>query len=213
MFAGESVPYRRWPWFAATLTLGAGLAHTIPNLESGLAFNREASLSGQWWRLITGHFCHYNRSHVVGDVAAFFVWAAVVELVSRRHLVMVLIATFTLVGIWLLGAAAAPVEYRGLSAVDCALAAQLITLSMLDQRVRQNRWLTSAISMAGAIFAAKSCYEFATCHAVLAPELGQGVRLCPQAHVLGISSGVLSGLLSRAGRNAKTRRRGHEAMA
>lgn len=207
MSVGERAPLSRWPWLAATLTLAAALAYAFPDLTPWLAFNREASLAGQWWRLVSGHFCHFNRSHFVGDVAAFFVWAAVVESLSRRCLILALLGTFTFVALWLLGSSSAPLDYRGLSAVDCALAAALMTLGSLDARVRSNRWLLGGLIAAAVLFIAKSCFEVAMGHAVLAPQLGEHVRLVPQAHGFGILAGVLSGAVEGMWRRALERRR------
>jgi rhomboid family GlyGly-CTERM serine protease len=166
-----------------------------PSITQWLAFDTEASHSGEIWRIFTGHFCHYNLSHFVGDVAAFLIWAIVVELISRRLLLGAILGTSALVGCWLLACGAPPMDYRGLSAIDCALAAQLFTLTYFDRRVTARPWLLTALVIATTLFFGKSLYEFSTGHALLAPKLGEGVRLLPETHVLGILAGVSTALV------------------
>ncbi len=190
MIAGASAVAGRRPWLAAGLTVSAAFAYCVPGLAPWLAFDTGASHSGQWWRFLTGHFCHFNGSHFVGDVGAFFIWAAVVEMLSRRLLIHAVLGTALCVGLWLTNSPSRFVEYRGLSAIDCALAAQLFTLAFFDSTIRRSRWLLSALTLASALFIAKTCFEFASGHAVLAPKLGHGVKLLPQVHVLGIATGV-----------------------
>jgi rhomboid family GlyGly-CTERM serine protease len=185
----------RLPLLSLLLVVAAALCQVLPGVAERFAFYRDASLSGEFWRVLTGHLCHYNLSHFIGDVGAFLVWAAVVEWVSRKLLVGALMGTMSIVGVWLLLVPSAPLEYRGLSAVDCALAAQLFTLGCFDQRLRRHRGLFGALVAAMAIFVAKFAYEFATGHAVLAPNLGVGVRLTPEAHVIGVVVGVITAWL------------------
>src|SRR5664279_3260449 len=95
---GKAVPQTGKPWLALALTFGAALAYACPNLTQWLAFDTEASRLGEIWRILTGHFCHYNESHFIGDVGAFLIWAIVVELVSRRLLLGAISVTIALVG-------------------------------------------------------------------------------------------------------------------
>ncbi len=207
MLAGKAAPQTRKPWCALGLTLGAAMAYACPSLTQWLVFDTEASHSGEIWRILTGHFCHYNESHFVGDVAAFLIWASVVELISRRLLFSAILGTSMLVGCWLLLGGAPRIDYRGLSAIDCALAAQLFTLAFFDRRVRERRWLLTALVIATTLFFGKSLYEFGTGHAILAPKLGEGVRLLPEAHVLGILAGVSTALVYAFTRHRLIRRK------
>ena len=206
MLVGQAAPQSGRPWLALGLTFGAVLAYLCPGVTQWLVFDTEASRSGEIWRILTGHFCHYNESHFVGDVAAFLIWASVVELISRRLLFSAVLGTSMLVGCWLLVGGAPHTDYRGLSAIDCALAAQLFTLAYFDRRVRERRWLLTALVIATTLFFGKSLYEFGTGHALLAPKLGEGVRLLPEAHVLGILAGVSTALVGAVARHRSIQR-------
>src|SRR5512133_77124 len=180
----------RFPFVAVSLVFMSGAIQSSSDLTDWLEFDLCASLRGEIWRPLTGHLCHYNRSHFVGDVAAFLVWASAVELLSRRMLVAALAGTPLVLAAWLFLTGAPPLVYRGLSAIDCALTVQLLTVAFLSEEARRRVGLRVALVGMFVIIVLKSGYEFATGHAILAPELGANVRLLPAAHVVGVLVGV-----------------------
>lgn len=179
----------RFPLIAIGLVLTSGAIQSSSDLTGWLEFDVNASLHGEIWRPFTGHLCHYNQSHFVGDVVAFLVWASAIELLSRRMLLAALAGTTLMLAAWLFSMGTPPLVYRGLSAIDCALAMQLFTVAFLSEAARRTRWLRVALVGMFVTIALKSGYEFATGRAILAPELGTKVRLLPAAHVLGVLVG------------------------
>lgn len=200
--APRSRVIRRLPWVTALATSAGLVASVLP--ASVLAYTILGLRRAEFWRLWTGHFVHYNRAHLWGDLLAFAVWAALVESESRRVLVVTL-----LLGTPLLSSAFAVfcpsvTEYRGLSSLDAALVVELVLLRGFAGGESQasrgfGPWLTRFIGSpalrAIGIFslclsALKIGYEFCVGHALLAPDLGQGVTLLPAAHAFGALLGV-----------------------
>jgi hypothetical protein len=78
-----------------------------------------------------------------------------------------------------------------LSVVDCTLAAELFVLLMRDRSRAGDARGAAVFGLGLAVFGAKTAYEFATGHAVLAPDLGPGVALLPVTHAVGIGVGAV----------------------
>src|SRR5512145_1362638 len=135
----------RFPFVAVALVMISGAIQSSPDLTDWLEFDLGASLRGEIWRPFTGHLCHYNQSHFVGDVAAFLIWGSAVELLSRRMLVAALAGTPLVLAVWLFSTGTQPLVYRGLSAIDCALTMQLITVAFLSSEARRRVWLRVAL--------------------------------------------------------------------
>jgi len=188
-----------WPWVALWATSFGLLASALP-APHDLAYTAVGIENGQWWRLWTGHFVHYGSAHLWGDLLAFAVWAALVESESRRVLLGTLLCGAPLLScaFWL----ACPElgEYRGLSSLDAALVIELIMLRGFAlpragaARPGLGPWLTRAVGSRAlravgwislSLFGLKTAYEYAAGHALLAPDLGPGVRLLPSAHAFG----------------------------
>src|SRR6185295_11849695 len=109
----------------------------------------------------------------------------------RRVLVVTLVAGAPLISLLILMLCPAVVEYRGLSALDCALVAELFLLRVgvsesaspsLFGRPPSERWLRRAAWGAAALFVAKCGFELVTGRALLAPDLGPGVKLLVPSH-------------------------------
>jgi len=146
----------------------------------------------------TVYFAHFNRAHLLGDALAFAFWAACLEQRGSVRLATRLLVTT--VGSSLVFLAFFPEvhEYRGLSAIDCALAAELAALGL------EGRWRAGDVTgmalfaVVGVAFVAKTAFEFLAGHAVLAPRLGDSVSLLPVAHLAGIVLGLSCWAVDRA---------------
>jgi len=208
--AGQARLVPGLPWLALLASLASLLASLLP-AQSSFAYTADGMRAGQCWRLWTGHFVHYGSAHLWGDWLAFVVWAALVESESRRALLVTLLigAPLLLLGLELVGPAIA--EYRGLSGIDTALVIELILLrgfvrheprsacgvgpSLSRLFGRATLRLIGACSLA--LSALKIAYEFHAGHAILAHDLGDGIRLLPAAHALGALIGLGIGLALR----------------
>jgi rhomboid family GlyGly-CTERM serine protease len=177
---------RRGPWLALALTLVA----IASGSESHLEFDRLAIIDGQWWRIFTGHFVHYNSAHSIGDIAAFTLWAALIEAISRRTLAVAVSLSVLFVGIGILLCCPSVMRYRGLSGIDIAFAIVLLGLLACSPRIRNLRHARAMLGVVSVALLGKTIYEFGAGAAILAPDLGNGVALLPAAHAFGALAGV-----------------------
>jgi membrane associated rhomboid family serine protease len=177
----------RVPVLSTSLTLAA---FAIDRFEWDLAMRREEVLRGELYRLVTGHLCHFNRAHLLGDALAFAVWAAWAEQRGRGLLASTLL--FTALGSSVIFLAFCPEvgEYRGLSAVDSALVAQLIACGVAEKWRARDAAGATLFALAGFVFLGKTLFEFYTGHAALASHLGDQVTLLPISRLAGIAIGL-----------------------
>ncbi len=188
---------RRGPWLALTLTVAAvGVGS-----QRGFELDPGRVLLGEWWRLLSCHLVHYSPAHAVGDIAAFTVWAAIVEAISRRLLVWVLGTAALVVGLGVLVFCPAVRHYGGLSAIDVALATALLGVLATSPEFRRLPGARTWVALIALAHVSKAFYELALGTAILAPDLGKGVVLLPPAHLLGAAAGLL-GWLGAGGASA-----------
>lgn len=149
-----------------------------------LVLEREAMITGQWWRLWTGHLAHTGQGHLFGNLAALVVllaWARSMHLL-RAGLVYALLAA-PLISIGLLAILPWLQWYAGLSGLLHGLLALLLT--------RLGR--TPALVGLGLV-AAKISLEALGFWPVGAGEYA----VIWQAHALGLISGLAFSLLPNA---------------
>jgi rhomboid family GlyGly-CTERM serine protease len=177
---------RAVPWLASSVAALSWLLSSAPaSVQRACALTPAAVTSFEPWRLWTGHLVHFGPAHLRGDVLAFALWAALLERESRALLLRLLLLGTPLLSLALLLGSPSLGQYRGLSGLDCTLVvALLLRRGLPDPKLRPLAWLGLGA------FAAKCGYELAWGHAVLAPDLGPGVRLLPLSHVLGALLGL-----------------------
>jgi len=185
----------RVPLVAAALTGAAALLHLLGSEQLGeaLAYRREAVTGGQPWRLLTGHLVHFGDAHAFGDILPCFVWAALVEgLFSRRLAAWTALWTALATGLVVLALCPEVGSYRGLSALNCAFGSQLLLLGMWDRTERRDRAGAALVALAAVAYIGKTLYENVSGVALLAPDLGPGVLLLPEAHLVGTAVGIVA---------------------
>jgi rhomboid family GlyGly-CTERM serine protease len=175
------------PWLAlSSAALSWGLSRLPSALQTRSALSPAALAHGELWRLWSGHLVHFGAAHLRGDLLAFLVWAALLERESRRALARILFVAAPLLSLAILLCHPSLEQYRGLSGLDCSLVVALIwQRGLASQRLRGLGVLCLAA------FAAKCAYELIAGKALLAPDLGAGVKLLPLAHVLGAGLGLM----------------------
>jgi rhomboid family GlyGly-CTERM serine protease len=155
-------------------------------VASHLAYDRGAILSGQLWRLWSGHFVHFSMQHALADALVLFSMGALAEPVAgTRRLALALALGAPLISLGLLAVAPALVEYRGASGLAVMLAVAAGGLLWHASA----RW-KAAIAVIAIAFAAKTLCE-ASGLSFDATTLPDGVAVAWQAHVLGALLGAL----------------------
>jgi len=73
---------RRIPIITLIVVSLSLLVYLLP-VNALLAYDRHAILSGEWWRMVTGHWVHFSAQHFLYDAAAFGIAGWMIE--SRNH--------------------------------------------------------------------------------------------------------------------------------
>ena len=176
----------RLPWRTSLL---AGFALLALQPELAVLFEWQRDLGREAWRVLTGHFCHWSVDHLQWDLAVFVVFGALLERREGAALLPVVIGSGLALGIALPLFHPAMSAYRGLSGIDCALAAALAT-GHLRSGARRDGWLGAAI---GLVVTVKVAAELGVSGPLFVTSSSSGAypfRSLPTAHALGALAGV-----------------------
>ena len=174
----------------ATVLAGAciGLALLPGDLAEWLAFDRQAVLQGEIWRLWTAHFVHFSWRQAALDTAAL----ATVASMAERELGALGAAVATLLGaavisLVMLVAVPGMQVYEGASGLSVLLGTAAAT--QLWNRSPSSRLFL--VLMAGAVIGKLLLDASDSCPGC--SSLPTGVRVAWQAHVAGLAIGALLG--------------------
>ena len=76
---------RRLPVITLLLIGGAVVIAQFPGWSAWLIYDRSAILSGEIWRMFTGHWVHFSTSHLVYDLLALGVAGWIIEAKNLPH--------------------------------------------------------------------------------------------------------------------------------
>lgn len=186
---------------APVVTLGlaalAVAASLLPTAFDWLSYDRAAITAGEAWRLVTGHFTHWNTDHLLWDAVMFVVLGAAVERASRGGLATTLVIASAAISATLWTFAPEVSQYRGLSGLDSALfgfVAPQLFYEALQMKRRGMQWLLALLSIG---FAGKIAYEMATGQTVFVDSAAAAFTPLPVVHVVGAVVGFCVLAVSR----------------
>lgn len=192
----SGVPVLRIPFLSAgvaAFTLGVWM---LPGAGEVLQYERDAIISGEVWRPISGHFTHWTASHVFWDLVAFAVLGPLVECRSRALFARTVLASAAAIstGVWFL----APTfeAYRGLSGVDSALFGAVVAWIAGDGIARRTWRGAMPALAAGVVFAVRTVCEVASGVPVFV-GVDAAFTSLPIAHLLGALTGAALGVAGR----------------
>jgi len=157
-----------------SLTLLALAAALLPG--SSLELQR----GGAVWRIVTCHFTHFTYEQLAWDALVFLILGIACARRNRGAYQATLLASVLVVPIAVLMFAPEVTTYRGLSGIDSALFALLLTLES------RRSWLVALCAVG---FAAKLIFEMKTGSMVFVS--GAAFAPVPVAHLAGAVVGVL----------------------
>ena len=170
---------------SATVLIGAALA-VIP-MTSLLAFDRDAILGGELWRLWTGHLVHFSTRQLVIDMGSLFLVGCIAEKeFGSRFTAVVLLLAMPAISLGLLLTEPGLTHYRGASGIAMVLALMAAT-TLWHQRPK----LRTILAIIGLTLTCKSMLDAAG----LLPQasnLPEGIQVAWSAHVLGAAIGWLA---------------------
>jgi rhomboid family GlyGly-CTERM serine protease len=170
-----------------------------PQLSTALQWDREAIAAGEIWRVITGHFVHWDGEHLFWDAAMFAVLGCLLEIRYRRAFLACLgsAALAISAAIWIFQPELA--TYRGLSGLDTALFAMLAADLLLESRRGAERSLRAvalpALLLIGLL--AKIAYEFIAGTTIFVDAAASGFTPVPLAHLVGALAGLATPVYSQ----------------
>lgn len=175
----------------AMLSLVVIVTEIFPPLTNAIEYQQAAIAEGQAWRLITGHFTHWNFDHLFWDLSAFVGLAFVcLKRSIARTLVCILGSSLAIsVGLWFYQPEI--ITYRGLSGIDSALFV-LLAVGVLRDACAERDWLLGTAALLGlGGFVTKLGFEVLTGDILFVDSyVGEFVPLA-SAHIVG---GVVGGL-------------------
>jgi rhomboid family GlyGly-CTERM serine protease len=178
-----------WPSLAVALAL---VVYAVPGAESALIYDRAAILDGEVWRLITGHWVHFSRSHLGCDAAVLAISGWLIEARRYRYFLPLCVLSAVAIGLALLAILPDLAVYGGLSGLAMASTVYL-ALHALDE---PPPWRGAAVAILVAC-AGKVVLEALTGEVALIGVDRVRVAAVPLSHIVGAITGAAVYLWSR----------------
>jgi rhomboid family GlyGly-CTERM serine protease len=188
---------RRLPVASLLLVPLAAVLYTVPGIADWLQFDRQAILSGELWRVLTGHLVHWSADQLFWDGLACGFLGSLCEREDRGKFLRCVLVSALAIPLVLWFAAPQMATYRGLSGVDSTLFA-LAAIRIGREALFEKHWIKfglTAIVAAG--FALKIGYELVTGATLFVDSTAGGMTPVPLAHVVGALVGLVCGLSPR----------------
>ncbi|MFK7896403.1 MAG: rhombosortase [Myxococcota bacterium] len=168
--------------------MGVAFALLASTPEGASLFEWQRGLAaGEPWRLLTGHFSHWSPAHLHWDLLVFAIFGALLESRSRRAFLGVMALSGVGLGVALPLLHPAMEAYRGLSGIDCALAAAVGAMHL-----GRRTWGDAAIGGAILLFVGgKVAFELGAGGPLFVDSGAAGFVSLPAAHGLGALAGLL----------------------
>jgi rhomboid family GlyGly-CTERM serine protease len=151
-----------------------------------IAYQRDALLQGEWWRLITGGWLHHNFSHLAMNVVAWaFIWQLMPQRLAGVGGVLLLGLEVTLVDVTLLLLSPETEYYWGLSgALHGVFAVSAIIL--IKEHDKQGWWWLLGLLI-------KLGWDLLRTDVVTSELIGTRVHV--ESHIMGAVTGLVVGLI------------------
>lgn len=170
------------------LLVGAAVSiYFMPGLTQWLVYERAHLESGQWWRLVSGHWVHFSPAHLVYNTLALAIAGYFVETRLHGRMLLLCLTSAVTTGLSVYWLAPGLMFYGGLSGIVNTTVAYLCLSAFFIIKSRR-RWLFVVLLM---ILLAKLITEWITGASLFLHDLGRGIRPVPLAHVAGAITGLL----------------------
>ena len=197
----ENVYSIRGTLMLAVLAIAVSMIAPIAN---ALQFHRTLILNGEWWRILTCHFTHWNGDHLFWDVAVFAGLGMLCEHRNRVAWRTCMAAAVVLIPVALFLIRPEMQTYRGLSGLDSAFFA-MVAVWKLSDSLQDREWprvvMLSSLCLG---FALKLGYEVSTGGTFFVDSSAAGFTPIVEAHVIGAVIGAAMALLSARHHHSRT---------
>ena len=192
-------PMVRIPYRTLAVAAAAWVVAAVPGSLSFLNYDREGILSGEAWRVLSGHIVHAGATHLMWDVAGLLAIGFLFEeaLGARYWTTWIVSAVTIAVGLLLFDPDLA--AYCGLSGVLNGLWVAGSFTAANRERRRGRSALTWFYRSCLAVLAAKLAVESFMGQAIFTDAASLGADPVPHAHVMGALGGLLAVLVCSFG--------------
>lgn len=166
----------RWPLLLITV---AFVVYSLPGLASILIYDRQAILSGEIWRIVTGHWVHFSFLHLFWDAVTLGVSAVFIQRFQYGYLLLLSLSSAAVIGILMLILLPHMPYYGGLSGVAMATLVYLLLCNL----ERKPAWRSVSLMMI-ALVIFKMIYEVSTLEYLLLGDMRTVIPV-PLSHMLG----------------------------
>ena len=169
--------------FTGLLSLVALAIYFVPGATGALEFSRQALSRGEIWRLLTGHFTHFEGDHLSIDLVVFAVFGSFGEIRNRNYFLFTLAFASLAISASVWWFQPQFQFYRGLSGLDSALAGMIFARELREAWRRKDRGVVAICAVASLGFCAKSIYELGSGKLIFVAN--ETFAPMPMAHVVG----------------------------
>jgi len=192
MFTTRRQSGSAWYGFAAVGTFVALILAFVAGATVLCEYDRATILDGQWWRVITGHFVHWNYDHLFWDLLMFVVLGVFTERRDRVSFVVTTVVAALAISAGLWWGTPQLTTYRGLSGIDSALFA--LAAVQLWRGTPRSAWATRTLIVSGGVgFVLKVAFEIISGQTLFVNAEAAAFVPLPLVHAIGAAVGVVAG--------------------
>jgi rhomboid family GlyGly-CTERM serine protease len=184
----------------------AAVLALFPAASTGLQYDRHAIAAGELWRLVSAHWTHASADHFFWDVLVFLVLGVQCERLSRGRFWAAVLGSAVLISAVIWCGRPDLDFYRGLSGIDSALFALLVTTQLKRLRLESRPQAVILVLLPPIAFAGKTLYEWQAAQTLFVDSAAAGMIPVVSAHVAGAGVGFIVGLCPTASGSAEPHR-------
>jgi rhomboid family GlyGly-CTERM serine protease len=174
------------PLITLLLVGGGVLVSLLPGWSAWLVYDRSAILSGEVWRMFTGHWVHFSTTHLLYDLLAVGIAGWIIETRRLPHF-----GWLCLLAPWLISAVLLAFEpqmkyFGGLSALATTAIVYLALFGLHDADPWRWICLAALLGVAGKIL-----FEAATGNMMFASAGDGSVTVSVGSHITGAAIALL----------------------
>lgn len=195
--------WQKLPIFSLSLGLISCLLFFSSAMRQALEYDRAAVAGGEVWRIVTGHFIHWNLEHLLWNVAVFCLLGILSELYDKKGYFLCLSVGTLMIPLILWWLQPDLGSYRGLSGMASGLFL-FVALRILIDNFCNRQWLPAAAALVCTIaFFGKVTFETMSGATVFA-ETGGLYQPVPLVHFVGGLIGISVAMLGIYGDGKRT---------
>jgi rhomboid family GlyGly-CTERM serine protease len=169
--------------------LAAWFLEAVPQASGLFQYDRAAIAAGEYWRLLTGHWTHWNGEHLLWDAVVFVCLGAVCEGFGRRSYLAFVASAALLVSLTVWIGLPRMELYRGLSGLDAGLYLMVLLIFLRNARTKNAPAAAACFTLLLTAFIVKVGYELVTGNTIFVNNGGTFVPV-PAAHLAGAAAGA-----------------------